>query len=48
MLRYILPGSELMTVEQRDARIRDVITSDDFQELNDIAIRAAEARQDKP
>ena len=48
MLRYILPGSELMTVEQRDARIRDVISSDDFQELNDIAIRAAEARQDKP
>lgn len=46
MLRYILPGSELMTVEQRDARIRDVVTSDDFQELNEIAMRASEARKE--
>jgi hypothetical protein len=45
MLRYLLPGSEIMTVEQRDAKIRDVLTADDFQDLNDIAIRAAEARR---
>jgi MoxR-like ATPase len=41
MLQYLLPGSEIMPVEQRQLKIREVLLADEVDALNEIAQQAA-------
>lgn len=44
MLCYLLPGSDLMTIEERKLKIREVLTSDERDALMDLSQRAAGAK----
>lgn len=41
-LRYLLPGSENMSVEERDRKLRETVLSDHYTELHDIGMAARE------
>jgi len=42
MLRYILPGTENMSVDERDRKIRETLISDSYKQLHEIARAARE------